>query len=259
MTGVILKAPAGTDFSGTAIGWDAGVNAGLAYANFFGATAEKNARNLALGGPKPTIYGAPVQNASSVVLLDNVNYVDTGVLQTADMTVFAVFKALADGGSSMVLGNYRSTRVNDTVSSMGLSLYTIPGSNNSDNLTSPRLNVGEYSGVAGDPSVALQVEASGREPVGAFKAFAGRCRSSDRVRTLFDLGVGDTVTGVGTQTIDIGSGTIRIGSSYGVVGPFPNTCEVAFAGVWNAALTDAQIEIVYARVKAVMASAGIAV
>ncbi|HEY2605035.1 MAG TPA: hypothetical protein VGJ10_03320 [Paraburkholderia sp.] len=259
MTGVILKAPAGADFSGSAIGWDAGVNAGLAYANFYGATAAKNVRNLAVGGPTPKIVGAPTQNANSVVLLDAANYIDTGVSQTADLTALVVFKATADGGSSMVLGNYKSPRLNDTVQSSGYSVYTVPGSNTTDNIVSVRLNASEYSGVAGDASAALTLEASGREPVGVFKAFAARCRSADKVRTVFDLGVGDFVTVTGTQTIDVAAGTIRIGSSYGVAGPFPNTCEVAFAGIWNVALTDAQIQTVYARVKAVMASAGIAV
>lgn len=82
----------GSDFSARAVAYVPKVSDGLQYLNFFGKEVQTLARNLAPGKPPGIVVGSPVFDDTSASFSYLKDYVKTGVLQTQDATLIAVFK-----------------------------------------------------------------------------------------------------------------------------------------------------------------------
>ncbi|MBK4217025.1 hypothetical protein JJJ17_13900 [Paracoccus caeni] len=208
--------------------------AGFEYLNFF--TAGQMGRNLVSGSVLPSIVGAPVQSQGYISCTGQVNFVDTGILETGPAMTLVVVSRLAGGQNSMFLGNYSGSSPGNP----GLSLYGVAS--------------GNYvkGGAAGTAIVGPTIS-------GAADGWA--CRAL-LVNNAF-VRVDDLTNGT-TDNLPIPGGarvmnthaSLKIGSSHT---SFPGQCDIAAAAIVRRRISDAELATLYQRMKVSAGMDGISI
>jgi hypothetical protein len=252
----------GADFSANAIGYEAPVTRGLRYWGFIGggtssdatARATRMKKNWLSGGANAALIGAvSVNDYFASGFKSGANYLDTGIAEEDSQTLLLV---------SRVPGATASNPTTDL--SANASRPMMAGNGGSTAL--PGWNL-YYSSTPGLPQGTLSftyyVDASGTvtqvssttltvPDVTAWKCHAAVIESGvgSRVRGL----TSGTNTGVKAEarTRVKGATPIRIGA--GGRSDFAGLHDIAFAALYGVALTDAEIDTVYAAVKSYLAA-----
>ena len=243
----------GLDFSDLDMGYNAAVQSGLQYLNFFGGSARRAARNLG-DDTAVDVVGSPVHGAVASLMTPNVNYVRTKTLQAPDTTLL-ICANLTDA-SALLMGTYYGPRVTgDGVNNArGLNLWTIQGTAG-DGLVQIGCVAGATSGVSGAASANFDTPLLA-QPVGwTFLSFSigtamhgyARNHTSGATRELDSA-----------QQLDRNTVPFQIGSSPVAAG-FAASTEIAFAAIYSRILTDVEKDAMYQSVKRYMAAKGIAV
>ena len=240
------------DASANAIGWVCPVDAtGLVYANFFGGTATTTGRNLAAGDPV-VVIGNPTESAKHTNFTPGANFVRTGALETAEKTLIAVVRATSEGKSRFI-GTYRGDRPgNEAVLSNGVNLYFGLGTNTGDSKLTLVYDDAGWSGTPGSPSVAVPVQMNDSVTVGNWYCLVGRTTSSN-VRHLINKTSATSAT-TGTVTApDLSASPYEVGSTRGYTG-FDGNVDLAFAAIFERALSDEEITTLYEFLQTYMAT-----
>lgn len=255
--GLILKA-SGADFEANAVSYIPPVADGLLYWGFLNDSVEKVGRNYAPGGSPVTVVGVPTVTNSGAVL-DSTHHIQTQVQQTPSLTVIAVGNPVVDGAEQgMFVSNYTSARAGGVAgTSFGVSLYCSGDDANAGKFE-VRANVSSFTGVAGAASTLRQALLSNLDitkPAFLALTFDG----AEKVVRAYNL-----VTGVSAQaaafaeTIDVGIAPFKIGGS--PLGSYPNKAKnLHFAAIYNRKLSEAELTLIYTRIKAYLASRGVTV
>jgi len=254
------------DFSDNAVGYSAPVPEGLEYLNFFGGTAARLQRNLALGKPAAVMVGTPTINADSAIFTPLTHYIQTFAPDAHNKTLFVVARVPATKVDSMLLSNSRSPRTTGpaglpttTASSL---MYRGTGTPGVDQVAE-QFFATQWDGATNASSNPTAVVLNNR-PVGTLNALIGRTNAGDgllastKYRKIDNKTTGAKLAGSFTGAVFDLAGTYRIGSSYAAfAGTVPT--EILFAAIWSRELTDSEIETMYQAVKAYYARRGIAI
>ena len=247
----------GADFSEKAVNYVPPVGEGLEYLNFFGG-ADKLGRNLAPGKPSGQVVGSPAFTANSMTPLQMLNYIQTGVPHTDEMTFMVVAKGPTDDVNSHLISNFWSSRVGGVGNTVGASVMTMPVAPSGDGIGREALAWSAWDGVS---STSLQITTNmPPHPVAEMKAIAATISKANRVGEIFNKTAGLSVKGAplpdGTTT-DLG-GEFRIGSAYlSVSGAQPS--EILFVAIWSRVLSEAEIDVMYQAAKGYYAIRGVAI
>lgn len=252
------------DFSANAIGYEPPVTRGVQYWGFIGGgagvtDAAKLARvrkNWISGKADGGIVGAPVPAVDYTSKFKTAtNYIDTGVAETDAMTLLLGFRVpgatasnpttdLATNGTRpMMMGNMGTGGVGLYISgTTGLPSGVLSGAANYDNSGTPAVQIGTLT----IPDVTAWRMASLTVTPG----------TGFRLRGLTS-GISAYKADTRTRSKNTATSTIRIGSTGR--NDFLGEHDICFAAVYTVALTDAEIDSIYAAVKSFLAPRGIAI
>ncbi|UFH28837.1 hypothetical protein [Pseudomonas sp. CIP-10] len=104
---VVIKDGSGS-FRNKAVGW-AGCpidTTGLELAHFFGGALSNSLKNFAFDKEDSSALGAPAVNQDSISLQGRVNFIQTQMADTPEVTLLAAFKPVDAGGEAIVAGNF---------------------------------------------------------------------------------------------------------------------------------------------------------
>ncbi|EOV0602778.1 hypothetical protein ACK6VP_02985 [Klebsiella pneumoniae] len=240
------------DLSGQAMGYILPVSANAEYFNYFN-NANALARNLVSGKPAAVKNGSPVFNGQSISVTGNANFINTLVTQTDEMTIITVGEptavsgnfvhwstygeAITNGGSGMTSQGYvrQSTATNNPTVSLSYSADAWA--------TRSQLAYGVASGAN---TVKLRAIAS----VFSQSALSSRLRDLTNAQAQPQPFPAGSIIGK--------SGPIFLGS-HAVAGVENSAGNLYAAAIYSRALTDTEINTVYASMKAYFASKGITV
>lgn len=214
--------------------FDLPVRAGLTGAYFFGEGETVALTNW--GGSEPnTVVGAPVWH-DGYAELDGSNYIQTGVAETAAMTVLAVIKRKTTGTNVALVGNYGGT------GATGVALYV--ASSNDD--------VDANTGRAGGTSIC---QATGNVDNWALVSITV---PSSGAMTIRDHTTGTSSASAATDARVVnGVGDLRIGSFPS--GNFDQPVNVAAVATYSAALSSDDLNLMVGKLRAYAALHGITV
>ena len=252
--GLILKA-AGANFEANAVSYIPPVADGLLYWGFLNDSIEKLGRNFAPGGGPLSVVGAPIMDAKGAVLSAS-NYVQLPVQQTPSLTIIVVGHPLSSDTPGMLCTNYSTTRPGGLAGiTSGVSLYTATDAAGKFRAIA---NVSSFSGVSGAATLTNQATIFGLELTKpAFLAMT--FDATEKIVRLRNLATGlETVAPVFTQAIDIGVAPFRVGAA--VVANYSSSPRnMHFSAYYNRKLSNEELGIIYARVKAYLATRGVVV
>ena len=248
--GIQLRVP-GANYEAYATSIKSPVPDGLLYWGFLNDSVEKLGKNFAPQGSVATVSGTPpVTNKNAV--LDDLNNIQTGVVQTPSMTIIAVGNPDADGlEKGMFVSSYRSARASGlTGLSGGVSLY-VPNSDAAVGTYLPSFNVSYSIGVNG----AATLESRANLPATDITkpAFLVGSYDSEKISRLHNMTTGQSaaaqqVTGV----LDVGVAPFKIGAAPdGTFTSLPKN--MYFAAIYNRKLTEAEKTLIYTYVKSYLA------
>ena len=255
--GLVLKA-SGSDFEANAVSYLPPVAEGLMYWGFLNDSVAKLGRNFAPGGLPVSVVGSPEVSSAGAVLDVN-RYIQSEVRQTPSMTLIVVGNPVLDGAEQgMFISNYTSARPGVLAGiSSGVSLYC-GGDDPGDGKFRLNANVSSFSGVSGAPSSIRQASLFGLDI--ARPAFlAMTFDASEKITRVFNLSTGDKAqTAAFTESVDIGVTPFRIGAS--PLTSYPNRAKHQhFAAIYNRKLSEAELALIYTRIKAYLATRGVTV
>lgn len=230
----------GLDGSAVQLGFVPPVLGNLEYFNYFGDTASKTARNLVTGKAQGTVVGTPIVNAGYVTLGANANYVVTGLLDQAEITIMAVCRPTPGDGAKFryVFGNYNGSG--------------IPGGSNFyfDNATVAKPVAGGSRTVSGTDTFSTTYLNAETDTSGwAFymvRIGAAFHRIDDKTRGLSAIGA---VTSPRSSTSGL---PYRIGDDSTSVST--GQTDISWIGAYSRCITDAEGTKSYLAVQAVMAN-----
>ncbi|WP_130945779.1 hypothetical protein [Klebsiella quasipneumoniae] len=227
------------------------VTANLEYYNLFN-DATKLTRNFASGKPAATVVGAPTVNVENITLTNLGNYINTNVAQGQEMTIITIGQPTAASGNFVHWSNYGSTITNG-----GSGLTSTDFARASVSTGNPSISL-SYS----DDSFATRKTltygvASGADTI-KLRAIASVFSQSGMTSRIRDL----TNSKVSTNAIPTGgvltiAGTILLGSHYTTVET--STGNLYAAMIYSRALTDSEINTLYASLKSYYTGKGISV
>lgn len=255
--GLVLKV-SDSSFEENAVSYLPPVPEGLMYWGFLNDSLSKVGRNFAPGGRPAAVVGSPPVTAKGVVLT-SANHIQTAVNQTSAFTLIAVSHPVVDGAESgMFISNYTSPRAGGVAgTSFGVSLY-VQADDVAAGTFVPRLNVSSFSGAPGASSVLNQATLP---PTDITKpAFlVGTFDAADKIVRLQNLSAGTNAAAAAfNDAVDIGITPFKIGAS--PLSTYPNKAKnFHFAAIYNRKLTDDEVALVYARVKAYLAARNVIV
>jgi len=246
---------AGADFSANAIGFIPPVASGLVGWFQMGGTLSQSLRNLAPGGDDASAVGSPTVSASYISCDGLVDYLTTGIDETAGLTLIAVGRATGDvltpETRPAFIGNYGAGGVN-----RGVMLYATA----SVGPDAAALNsAGAYldAGVDAQYLAPLQTEVD----LTAFRFMSASFEPGGNQRTATRTpGTGEVIERVldrSTLTRMVRDAPIWIGGTPGNNSHGP--CDVAFAAIYSRAITAAEENTLYTDIKARMAARGITI
>lgn len=216
--------------------------AGLEGAFFFGDGLSLIGKNFAPGKPDATVKGSPVKGAFGGIELGLNNYIDTGIVDSANMTVISVFRDIPATGNTVksgLIGN------NLSLATGGIGMYrnenglTVSGTSIKLVGTTPTLENASVNIVSG-----------------AYTLMALRARNL-AASTSNNLTSGALANGSLTGARTIGPNSIWIGRLPNA--SFSSTHEQLMAMVFSRALTDVELNLVAAHAKKYCASKGFTV
>lgn len=255
--GILLRVP-GNNFEAYATSFQPPVSDGLKYWCFLNDSIEKLGKNLTPGGSAVSVMGVPpVTNKAAV--LSTANNIQTSITQTPSMTLIAVGNPVADGSEmGMFISSYRSLRASGLAgTSFGVSLF-VGGNDVAAGTFIPRFNVSSYSGVAGATSILNQAILPATD-ITKPAFMVGTFSITDKVVRLRNMSTGESAQATAfTTEPDVGVAPFTIGASPDA--SYTNLPRnMSFAAIYNRKLTDAEIELIYARVKPYLAARGVVV
>lgn len=208
------------------------VSNGLKYWNFFD-KAGTLARNLAPGGGAPRLNGLPKQNAGYVSFLNQMN-VDTGVAETGELT-FLIACQLATLTSSLpgAMGTYSAGGSSQ--------IHFDPASG----------KVIQYDSRINDDTFIANANTLVKSPY-AWSFYSARYGAA--ISKIMDHTKSLTAFGSATYPRLVSGLNVRIGYTENRIDTNVN---VAFAAIFNRALTDAECVSIYDVVKVYLASFGL--
>lgn len=246
--GVQLSAK-GVDAEQYATEYSAPVRRGLEGIFFLNTSLTKSPRNYASGKPQGTVVGAPVPSAVALAVKSRVNYVQTQISESAEMTIFIVCKTASDGSVTadrpMFFSNYQGINA-DGGAAFGLSFYLGAGT---------RLTFG---GGYGTDAASNTQKLAGITKAGVANSWA-----------LFSMSVGASGVTIRDHTAG-GNGTIssaglprrtatakiRIGSG---ITSFDGSADIAAFQAYSVELSDLEISTTAEDLRGYMARKGILV
>lgn len=242
----ILQTVKGADFSASALGIVFPVTSNLEFINYFGDAATKTGRNLALGKGAPSVVGTPGIGAGYATFTNNTNYVQTALVDQAEVTHLCVARVNSGSPANAFKGmisNFAGTGVNT-----GSNLWF---SNSAS--SPPQVQTSRNNGTT-DASVTAALVSP--DNAASFAFYAGRMgaaynRIDDKTHGLSTAGA---VTNPRSTPSTV---AYRIGSVLGVAGG--GIIDIAFVAIFSRCLTDAEVDAVYQRVKSALATKSIAV
>ena len=254
-TNIILK---NCDFSGSNLGFEAPVSAGLLYFNFFGKDAATTKRNLA-GGLESTIVGSPSYTQTGTVFSSMAganNHAVTGYKQAKEMTFLFAAK-LAEETQGFMAGTYRAPRQGDESVSGGGFYIGFTNEVASGGKMNPVFSLTRYNGTPGAAYTPNRGFLTEGLPVNAFRAYAAKLSDAAKKITFTDLTTGNTKEVSWAGVMDLNTANIAIGSS--TTQDLRGAPEMGCAGFYDRVLSDDEIAKMYASIKAYFARLGIAV
>lgn len=249
------------NFEDGAVGFLPPVTRGLAYWNYIGGNADKTARNLAPKGlPSGTIVGSPTYGAGYASLSQSA-YIQTQALQSADITMIAVVRPKSESGAVIISNNGANNRVSPyTGQTFGASMWNTAGAASDGNITNS-FNQNVFDGNSATAGTIVCAGSLALQNINQFHCFSGVHDSASHTSVARNLGLGGVAAGVATSpnTIpDLGVLPFRIGYSYST-GLGTAESDIAFAAIYNTALTiDEQLEV-YNFVKSYLATKSISI
>lgn len=237
----------GADFSANAVGFLPPVSNGLLGWWHLGGTLANSQKNLATG-LLSTVVGSPTV-AAGFLTLGPSNYIDTGLAETNEWTFIVVAKNPAPGTAAA----NRPMYISNNLASPAIGAGLLEGG-----ATAPagsfRTSVFFDNGSGGTTQITAQAAAT---DVTVWHYVQGSA-SSTLARTV-DKTTGAVATSAlsGTRARNT-SNTLRIGAAANNTG-LAGTPGMAFAAIYNRALTSTEEAAVYATVKALMAAKSITV
>jgi hypothetical protein len=216
---------------------------GAQYFNFFNGGIENLSRNLVgIGAPRASIIGAPAVNTGYASLVNQVNYIDTPVLDQEFFTYLAVVRV----NSNAIIAHIVSTYAGGSGLDRGDGIFFTPGPARTLQSTVTLNNSGTQ----------MTVQSSAGANLANIWSFVVQ-RVSATQQTLNCLTTASVDADPITSPIAIIAGRkVRLGSSYQVAA---SGCDMAFAAIYNRALDDAELSLIYTRVKATVALTGIVI
>lgn len=255
--GLILKA-SGADFEANAVSYIPPVADGLLYWGFLNDSLAKLGRNFAPDGLPAAVVGTPSVNSQGAVLT-TAGHIQTSVMQTPSLTVIAVGNPVVDGAEQgMFVSNYTSARAGGVAgTSFGVSLYCSGDDANAGKFE-VRANVSSFTGVAGAASTLRQALLSNLDitkPAFLALTFDG----TEKVVRAYNLATGVSAQAAAfAETIDVGIAPFKIGGS--PLGSYPNKAKnLHFSAIYNRKLSEAELALIYTRIKTYLATRGVVV
>lgn len=239
----------GVDAEQFASEYSAPVRRGLEAIHFLNVSVAKAAKNYAPGKSQGVVIGAPVASAAYLSCNGTVNCIETSVPETDNLTIFVVARTAADGSvvaeRPMFFGNYQGLHV-DGGAAYGMSLYLSAHN--------------RMSGTAGfGASVAdnANVQAGITKPAVAnlWALYMVQVSASGTTTRDFTAGMVQT-TGPAGKPRRLATGKIRIGSGQSNL---LGACDVAVFQAHSVVLTEAEIGITVADIRAYMSRRGVTV
>lgn len=249
--GVLIRVKS-AGFESSAVAFIPPISDGLEYWNFFGGGASKAARNLASNKPGGVVVGNPVYGEHSAVFTGQSAYIQTGVEDSADMTLIAVAKPISDAGAHIV-SSFSGQRANGATGvSLGKTLWFTNGGQDGDGLAQMVATQGRWSGVSGSASLSVTSGTLGL-PINQWVAVTALMGATSNQIKNNSSGFVDTDTPTGvtdpsTLRLRVGSATVAGASS-----------EIAFVAAYSRLLSMAEVDAIYAFLKKYYARRGIAI
>jgi hypothetical protein len=218
--------------------------------HFLNGSLEKAARNFAPGNKaQGSVVGTPVIGAGFLKCTGLLNFIQTGLADSRNGTLFVVFRNAVDDGAngnkSMPAGNYRSS---------GAALPGASGVGFYAGSAVSRVNgVAACAATDGDVSTVV-VSTTQVTPLTSWSMSVMTFSDSQLVNR--NLTVPYSTTTAMPFIRRVSPDRLRIGSGYS---SYPGVCDVAAFQYHSAVLTEAEIQAVYADLKAYVLRQGIAV
>lgn len=255
--GLTIKA-SGANFEANPVSFIPPVSKGLLYWGFPNDSQEKLGRNFAPNGSAVAVVGQPSIDGKGAVLGED-KYVNTGIVQTPSLTIIAVGHPMTDGAEiGMFVSNFSGNRPGGkTGKSFGVSLYC--GSNDlNPGVFEVRASVARFSGESGSGSglnyVTLQ-NLDITKPAFLAMTFDG----NEKVVRAYELS-----TGVSGQRPPIADFTDMASTPF-YVGDCPestwinNPRKIYFSAIYNRKLSEPELDLIYTRIKAYLATRNVIV
>lgn len=223
---------------------------GLLYWGMYGVDLDLTRKNHK-DGSVVTVVGSPVYSPNYVQFTQQSAYINTGVAQSNDHTFIAVVKVDALQNTGLI-SNYNSPTSSGTPpSARGVSLDLVVQSGITDRMNITMNCSVNVSGV--DTSAGATV---GGYMLGQWACLAGRVNSTTGERKVFHLTANTNNVATNANPVNKGTGLIRVGSP--IVGNSGSEL-MGMAAIYNVAKTDAEIQAIYQKMKALYAYYGITI
>lgn len=259
MPGITLTAK-NASFQSNSVGYVPPVPRGLVGMYFFGSNAKN--KNYAPGGPAASVIGIPAAQTSYSSRLGPAGYIDTGIAETTDLTIFAVARRYSNAQRQVIAGNWRSRDVTNTFDAQGCGLVceaagTVTGV------------AASYTGVAGSASNANTANTPSDGGVTSdintapWRALMLKIDTTGTgLRTALDktAGTGVSAAMVGGNVRDLRNPTsLRVGNGGVLVQSATVQCELMMVAIANVAWTADEEAAFYAYAKAYASRRGITI
>lgn len=247
---------AGADFSSNAIGFLPPISSGLLYWAFYGNTLAKSLMNLAPGGSGASVWSggaSPDVSAAYISTTGKINTtgkaLDTGIMATSSVTLLSVGRSSDTLGSTstrpFLISNFNSTHGDGVYFSgtTGLPQGTLTGT---------------MSVSSGTPTTAGGSVSEANASLWGFRGISATASTNIKIfnRTTAQT---TTVTSAVPRLARTDYGYSIGGGGGGVGGSFTGQADHAFAAVYGRALSDAEIDTIYAFVKTYLAAKSITI
>lgn len=244
-------------FESKSIGFAPAVTRGLAYWNYFGNSEDRLLRNLAPNGAKSGKVGDPVLS-DAYARLSKTGYITTQAKQSADQTMIAIFRPTSEATAN-IISNNATTRVPPlTGPTFGASLWCTVGTIG-DNAVHAFYNQNVFNGLSGHNGQTTCAAGSAALALNQWHPVAGRFNSATATASIKHLQTNEIVSkaAVAPDNIpDVGVLPFGIGHGYSD-GLGTASKDVAFVAIYNAYLSDEEVNLVYEQAKLFLARRGI--
>lgn len=239
---IVLTAK-GVDFSRDALGFVFPVMTGLEFLNYFGGSGDRTVRNLAPGKGVPTVTGSPVNAAAFATFRAGTDFLTTATLDQAEVTLIAVARAAPSSPATAykyLIGNY-----NGGGAAQGSNMFLNAAADSAPTVLAARTGNTTANLVSPDSAASFAFYAS--------RVGAAYTRIDDKTH-----GLTASAAGMGDRSAPSGV-YYRVGSSGPNLGLTDGRADMAFAAIYSRCLTDTEIDTVYRRVKAYLATKSLSI